>query len=58
VFWGLGSFCIIITGQRTEGREVKSKKGKGKSEKAEDGFGVGRDCRWIGVLDGRGWGFW
>jgi len=57
VFWGLGLFCIIKTGQRTEGGEVKSKKGKGKSEKTGDGFGVGRDCRWIGILGSRGWEF-
>jgi len=50
VFWGLGLFCIIKTGQRTEGGEVKSKKGKGKSEKTGDGFGVGRESRWIGIL--------
>jgi len=61
VFWGLGLFCIKKTGQRTEGREVKSKKGKGKSERPEDGFGASRESRWIGILGLLrlgGWRFW
>jgi len=56
-------FCII--GQKAEGEEVKSKKGKvkrgegkGKRLRAEDGPGAGRGARWIGGLDGWDWQFW
>jgi len=59
-------FCIISCGQKTEGRgEVKSEKGKvkrgegkGKRDKRENGFAAGRDCLWVGILDGWGWEFW
>jgi len=62
VFLGLGLFCIIEKrtedrGERAVGGEVKSKKGKGKREKAEldigkadDGFAAGRDFRFAAIL--------
>jgi len=60
--WGLGLFCIIK--RRPGGEEVKSKKGKvkrgegkGKRDEPEDGLGVGRDLRWIGMVDSWDWGF-
>ena len=45
-FWGLGSFCIIR--QKVEAR----------GRKAENGFGAGRDGRWIGGFGLVGVGDW
>jgi len=55
VFLGLGLFCIIEKrtedrGERAVGGEVKSKKGKGKSERPEDGFAAGREIRFAATL--------
>ena len=50
-FWGLGLFCIKSSGQKTEGGEGKREKVEGKRLGVEDGFGEGRDSRWVGIFD-------